>query len=476
MMRFATEPSRGPMTATPRLSLPLLAAGQAQKHVTHNDALTRLDALIHLVVDSRTQAAPPTAPTELSAYIVPEGGSGAFAGRADQVALFEDGGWTFLTPRPGWQAWVADEGEHNLWTGTEWRRDSPLSSLGASLWGVNGTADATTRFVVQAQASLFNHAGAGHQVKLNKAAVENTASLLFQTGYSGRAEIGLAGDDDLHLKVSADGSGWTEAMVVDRVTGEVALPATLWAGGQNLLINGDFQINQRGFAGGALAAGAYGFDRWKAGPAGAALSLAGYVLTLSSGALVQPVEPSLWGVASFAGLPLTLSVEGLAGENLSVSIGSASGVISPGSGRRSVTLTPAAGDTGPLPVSIAPASGAVTLARIKLEFGRQPSGWAARPATLEEALCARYHWRPEAGLALDAYQAAGGTVQQAITLPVRMRAVPSAAFAVSGATNVAVGSEALAVLSRREARSSVTASATGRVQASFSSIAFDAEL
>jgi hypothetical protein len=464
------------MTATPRLSLPLLAAGQAQKHVTHNDALTRLDALIHLVVDSRTQAAPPATPTELSAYIVPDGGSGAFAGRTDQVALYEDGGWTFLTPRAGWQAWVADDGEHNLWTGTEWRRDSPLSSLGASLWGVNGTADATTRFVVQAQASLFNHAGAGHQVKLNKAAVGNTASLLFQNGYSGRAEIGLAGDDDLHLKVSADGSGWAEAMVVDRATGEVALPATPWAGGQNLLVNGDMQINQRGFAGGALLAGTYGLDRWKAGPAGATLSLAGYVLTLSAGALVQPVEPALWGVASFAGLPLTLSVEGLAGGNLAVSIGSVSGSIAAGVGRRSVTLTPAIGDTGPLAVSIASASGSVTLARIKLEFGSRVSGWVARPATLEEALCTRYHWRHEAALALDAYQAGGGAAQQAIMLPVRMRAVPSAAFALTGATNVAGGSEVLAVLSRREARAGVTAAATGRVQASFGSIAFDAEM
>ena len=189
------------MTATPRLSLPLLAAGQAQKHVTHNDALTRLDALIHLVVDSRSEMAPPAMPTELSAYIVPAGASGVFAGRTDQVALFEDGGWTFLMPRPGWQAWVADEAEHNLWTGTEWRRDSPLSSLGASVWGVNGPADVTTRFVVQAQASLFSHAGSGHQVKLNKAAAGETASLLFQDGFSGRAEIGLAGDDDLHLKV-----------------------------------------------------------------------------------------------------------------------------------------------------------------------------------------------------------------------------------------------------------------------------------
>ncbi len=464
------------MTVTPRLSLPLLAAGQAQKHVTHNDALTRLDALIHLVADSRTQMVPPATPTELSAYIVPDGGSGIFAGRTDQVALFEDGGWTFLTPRAGWQAWVADEAEHHLWTGTEWRRDSPLSGLGASLWGINGTADVTTRFVVQAQASLFNHAGAGHQMKLNKAAAGDTASLLFQAGFSGRAEIGLAGDDDLHVKVSADGSAWAEAMVVDRATGGVSLPATRWACAPNLLVNGDMQINQRGFASGVLAAGAYGFDRWKAGLAGATLSLAGYDLTLSAGAIVQPVEPALWGLASFAGLPLTLAVEGLSGGDLAVSIGSVSGTIAAGSGRRGVTLTPAIGDTGVLAVSIAPASGPVTLRRIKLEFGHAASGWIARPATLEEALCARYHWRHEGALALDAYQAAGGAAQQTLVLPTRMRAVPSVAFTVSGTVNVAGGSAAIAVLSRREARGSATAAATGRVQASFGSVVFDAEL
>lgn len=464
------------MTATPRLSLPLLAAGQAQKHVTHNDALTRLDALVHLTVDSRSQTVPPAVPTELSAFIIPPGATGVFSGRTDQIALFEDSGWIFLTPRPGWQAWVSDESEHHLWTGAEWRRDSPLSSLGASLWGVNGTADATTRFVVQAPASLFNHDGAGHQLKLNKAATGETASLLFQDGYSGRAEIGLAGDDDLHCKVSADGSAWADALVIDAVTGEVSLPATPWASGGNLLLNGDWQINQRGFAGGALAAGVYGCDRWKAGPAGATLSVAGYDLTLSAGALVQPVEPALWGLSSFAGLPLTLSVEGLSGGALSVSVGSVSGSVAAGAGRRSVTLTPAAGDTGALLVSLAPVGPAVSLRRVKLEIGRRASTWAARPATLEELLCARYFWRPESSLALDAYQAAGGAVAQTLILPTRMRATPSAAFAVSGTVNVAGGSPALTVLSRREARVSVAASAVGRVQATFGSIAFDAEL
>uniref|UniRef100_UPI0025C16D2C hypothetical protein n=1 Tax=Bosea sp. (in: a-proteobacteria) TaxID=1871050 RepID=UPI0025C16D2C len=133
-------------------------------------------------------------------------------------------------------------------------------------------------------------------------------------------------------------------------------------------------------------------------------------------------------------------------------------------------------DTGALPVRLAPAGPAVTLRRIKLEIGRRASAWVARPATLEELLCARYFWRPESAIALDAYQAAGGAVAQTLILPARMRATPSASFAVSGTVNVAGGSSALTVLSRREARVSVTASAVGRVQAAFGSIAFDAEL
>lgn len=465
------------MTATPRLSLPLLAAGQAQKHVTHNDALTRLDGLIHLAVASRSETTPPGAPTETSAYIVPPGGSGVFAGRTDQLALFEDGGWSFLVPRAGWQCWIADEAELHVWTGTEWRRASPLSGLGAELWGVNATADTTTRFVVAADASLFNHDGAGHQAKLNKAGAGDTASLLYQTGYSGRAEIGLAGDDDLHVKVSADGASWTEAVVVDRASGAVSLPATPWAGGQNLLINGDMQVNQRGFAGGALTAGHYGFDRWKAGAAGATVSLSGYTVTLGAGAIVQPVEPALWGIASFASVPLCLSVENLTGGDLAVEIGSQSGTIAAGAGRQSLTLTLAGGDTGTLVVRLAPASGAVSFGRIKLEFGPFATAWIARPLTQEQCLCRRYHWRRSGQLLLDGYQAAAGAIRQEIALPCAMRATPSVSFSASLEINIQGGTDrTISALSPETACAEIVAQGLGRVRTAFGDIIFDAEL
>jgi hypothetical protein len=90
--------------------------------------------------------------------------------------------------------------------------------------GIGATADATNRLAVAAPATLLTHAGAGHQLKLNKAAPGDTASLLFQTGWSGRAEMGTAGNDSLSIRVSADGAAWATALTVAAAGARVAMP------------------------------------------------------------------------------------------------------------------------------------------------------------------------------------------------------------------------------------------------------------
>ena len=90
-----------------------------------------------------------------------------------------------------------------------------------SLVGVNATADTTNRLSVASAGSLFNHSGSNHQLKINKSASGNTASVVLQDALSTRAEIGLTGDDNFHIKVSPDGSSVTEAMIVDKTTGNV---------------------------------------------------------------------------------------------------------------------------------------------------------------------------------------------------------------------------------------------------------------
>ena len=63
------------------------------------------------------------------------------------------------------------------------------------------------------------------QVKISKESAAKSASHLFQTNFSGRAELGLTGDDNLHLKVSADGAAWVEALVFAAATGAATFGA-----------------------------------------------------------------------------------------------------------------------------------------------------------------------------------------------------------------------------------------------------------
>lgn len=204
-----------------RLALPYIAPSQAQKHVTHNEALRQLDRVVQLVLSGQGTL-PPTAPLPGEIHSVTAGATGAWAGQDGKLAVAEDGAWVFIEPGEGWLATQPDNDlplihRSGVWSPVAW----PTDNLGPL--GVNTTADTTNRLSVASDAVLFSHDGAGHQLKVNKAAASDTASLLFQSNWSGRAEMGLAGGDDFTVKVSADGSAWTEALKVVAAGGEVQM-------------------------------------------------------------------------------------------------------------------------------------------------------------------------------------------------------------------------------------------------------------
>nr|WP_321525994.1 DUF2793 domain-containing protein [uncultured Cohaesibacter sp.] len=213
------------MEQTTNLALPYIVGNQNQKHITHNEALRMLDALVQLSVADRDLSAPPAEPEEGARYIVAGGASGAWSGWEGSIAAYLDGAWMRFQPLAGWLAWVTDESRLLCHDGAVWS-DFVSTSFSASLAdgtfdkiGINATADTTNRLALASAASLFNNAGNGHQIKVNKAAVADTNSLLFQTNWSGRAEMGCAGEDDFSFKVSADGSSWTTALKIARATG-----------------------------------------------------------------------------------------------------------------------------------------------------------------------------------------------------------------------------------------------------------------
>ncbi|KAA8606237.1 DUF2793 domain-containing protein [Salipiger aestuarii] len=208
---------------TPRLGLPCIQPSQAQKHVIHNEALTQLDTLVQMRVESFGAVTPPTAPDAGETHALGTGATDAWAGHDGQLATWDGGAWTFLVPLDGWCAWGLAEGELRSWTGSAWTAlAGGISGDSVAMLGINASADTTNRLTVSADATLLNNAGSDHRLVLNKAAGEDTASLLYQSGWTGHAEMGLAGDTDFHLKVSADGSAWTEALVVDAATGHVS--------------------------------------------------------------------------------------------------------------------------------------------------------------------------------------------------------------------------------------------------------------
>lgn len=213
------------MTETSLLNLPYIAPSQAQKHVTHNEALRMLDALVQLSSSSASVAIPPLSPFEGQRFIIPDGAAGDWAGKTGSVAAWQDGGWAFYLPQPGWRCFVEDTGALMMFSGGAWTGlESPLPGSMPQL-GINVTADSVNRLAVAANATLFSHDGAGHQLKINRGAPAETASLVFQDNYSGRAECGIIGGNDWRLKISSDGAIWQDAMVVDNTDGSVSFPS-----------------------------------------------------------------------------------------------------------------------------------------------------------------------------------------------------------------------------------------------------------
>ena len=104
--------------------------------------------------------------------------------------------------------------------------------------GLNTSADEVNRLAISSEASLLSHDGEGHNLKVNKAAATDTASLIFQTDYSGRAEMGTTGNDDFHVKVTSDGSNWKDAIVVDGESGAVSFPNTQLSNSTSALASG----------------------------------------------------------------------------------------------------------------------------------------------------------------------------------------------------------------------------------------------
>ncbi|WP_366556450.1 DUF2793 domain-containing protein [Aquibaculum sediminis] len=144
------------MSETPRLGLPYLDMGQAQKEMTHNAALARLDGLVQ-VTCLEVRSDPPAEPAEGAVYLVGDSASGAWEGQEDSLAAWHQG-WHFTAPEAGWR--VCDQDRERILThdGSQWRAvpelqvpslDNDWIGYGSGYAGIRYFRDAEGRVTIE---------------------------------------------------------------------------------------------------------------------------------------------------------------------------------------------------------------------------------------------------------------------------------------------------------------------------------------
>ena len=108
------------MTSTPRLVLPLIAAGQAQKELMHNEALQLLDLAVAPAVEEPPRSAPPATPLIGSCYIVGPNAAGIWGGHEGKLAGYSAGGWRFVVPPDGMNVPIRSTGTSAVFRDGQW--------------------------------------------------------------------------------------------------------------------------------------------------------------------------------------------------------------------------------------------------------------------------------------------------------------------------------------------------------------------
>jgi hypothetical protein len=118
-----------PHDSTARHSLPNLYVGQAQKELTHNEALARIDALLHPAVEAQI-AVPPTGLSESNdglCWLIASAATGLWEGRSGQIARWSAGSWRYIMPVEGMSLWLSSSEKRLFYIAGAWIEPNPIS-------------------------------------------------------------------------------------------------------------------------------------------------------------------------------------------------------------------------------------------------------------------------------------------------------------------------------------------------------------
>lgn len=177
------------MAKTAQLDLPLLMPSQAQKHVTVNEALMRLDAAVQLRVESSTVLVPPEPSSDGTSFLVPSDAVGPWQDNAGRIAVWSNGGWVYLSPKAGWRAWDESLGGYQMFDGTAWQRDAIAVSSGGAGTGWKVVA--------------FDHEVVAGGENVSSVLIPEGAQVL---GVTGRVIVPLAGSGLASWRIGVSGA------------------------------------------------------------------------------------------------------------------------------------------------------------------------------------------------------------------------------------------------------------------------------
>ena len=219
------------MTDTANLALPCIEGSQAQKHVTHNEALGILDTVVQLTVLARDLTVPPGSPADGDRYIPAAGATGAWNSWDGHIAVY-NGGWSRIVPKPGFKAWVKAERLTLTYEDGVWRDGIALTGHGGrvTLRAKEEELMLTDAFVETADAAFIPN----RAIVLGVAS-RTTAAITGATSYGagisgdtgkfgnllgiapGSSNIGVIGPtafySDTKVRVTANGSNFTAGKV-----------------------------------------------------------------------------------------------------------------------------------------------------------------------------------------------------------------------------------------------------------------------
>jgi hypothetical protein len=118
-----------PDLETTRHRLPLLSVTQAQKEITHNEALVRIDALLHPVVQDELSIPPVVTDADAGkCWLIGAAAAGEWVGNEGQIAIWIGGGWRFCAPAEGMHARILSQQADTVRSGGIWIMPSQISN------------------------------------------------------------------------------------------------------------------------------------------------------------------------------------------------------------------------------------------------------------------------------------------------------------------------------------------------------------